>query len=361
MIFAFTNKQMKYTITTILLFIFATEFCFATESLTFGQRHPFMATTRDSFDTTNGNIIQQPNLPSALSILRIENCPGTLVIYVHGVWSSSQEAEEQTDRIYSSLLSNGYNITVIGYSWDSDTIENPSGWSIAKSIANENGPILANFIKDYKTQCPEDELRIIAHSLGSRVILSSIQSLYDNNPQVLIADIITSVHLLGAAVDDEQISIDDLDECHYLNRPSLKCSGESVSIVVRHFYNLYNSEDNMLAPQKFCLECSCPSCFESPYQFYENDNPLGAYPIKNSVNTPLNYDEYSVEDIIEIIDDANGDGECDLVFAGICTIRFFGDNHFGYLGYRSVEAPHNVYNSDVIGSVTTDWTAEINR
>jgi hypothetical protein len=51
------------------------------------------------------------------------------------------------------------------------------------------------------------------HSLGSRVTLSAIQSLYDNfrNPTD-ISKKITSVHLLGAAVNDEQISLDP-DEC----------------------------------------------------------------------------------------------------------------------------------------------------
>ena len=74
----------------------------------------------------------------------------------------------------------GSNIPVIGFSWDSNTAIDELGWNIAKSIANQNGPNLAKFIVDFKDKCPNDELRIIAHSMGSRVTLSAIQSLYDS-------------------------------------------------------------------------------------------------------------------------------------------------------------------------------------
>jgi hypothetical protein len=42
------------------------------------------------------------------------------------------------------LNSNEYNIPVVGFNWDSNTVINPSGWDIAKSIANQNGLKLAN-------------------------------------------------------------------------------------------------------------------------------------------------------------------------------------------------------------------------
>jgi esterase/lipase superfamily enzyme len=83
--------------------------------------------------------------------------------------------------VFLSLQKEGYNIPVIGFSWDSDTafsLTNVAisqrGWDIAKLIANENGPILAKFIDSFKDECQESKLRIIAHSLGSRVTLSAI-------------------------------------------------------------------------------------------------------------------------------------------------------------------------------------------
>lgn len=82
-----------------------------------GQTHSFVASTRGSFDIANGNMIQQANLPSALSILNSNSCPGKLAIYVHGVWANDQQAKEQTGRVFLSLQNSGYNIPVIGFSW----------------------------------------------------------------------------------------------------------------------------------------------------------------------------------------------------------------------------------------------------
>ena len=167
---------------------------------------------------------------------------------------------------------------------------------------------------DFKDKCPNDDLRIIAHSMGSRVTLSAIQSLYDSNPHDTISKIVTSVHLLGAAVDDEQVSVNNQYECNYINWPPFPCSGEAISLVVGHFYSLYNFEDNMLAPQVVCYYYCLR--YQSPYYTSENDDPLGAYPIKNRINVPINYNEYSVGDAIGFDDDANGDTKCDLELNG---------------------------------------------
>jgi hypothetical protein len=48
--------------------------------------------------------------------------------------------------------------------------------------------------------------------------------------------------LLGAAIDDEQVSIDE-HLCNNNNRPPLKCSGVAIDSQVENFYSLYNPED----------------------------------------------------------------------------------------------------------------------
>ena len=176
----------------------------------------------DLLISDSGNIIRQPTIHSALSILNTD-CPGELAIYIHGVWATNGTAEEQTQRTYLSLKKEGYQIPLIGFSWDSNTAFSlddinlsKHGWDIAKKIANKNGPLLAKFILDYKKECPNDKLRIIAHSLGSRVILSAMQSLHDNeiinnNHSAAWSKKIKSVHLLGAAVNAEQISLNQSD------------------------------------------------------------------------------------------------------------------------------------------------------
>ena len=106
-------------------------------------------------------------------------CPSNneLAIYIHGVWTGQAGAKEQLDRTKLSLNANGYNIPVVGFSWDSNTATNQSGWAIAKFIANQNGPKLAKFISDFKANCPNDNIRIIAHSLGAKVVESALINL----------------------------------------------------------------------------------------------------------------------------------------------------------------------------------------
>lgn len=321
--------------------------------------YPLIASTRNFFDINTGERIAEGNLSSALTILNSSNCPGELGIYIHGWAADEGHAIEQTERVFLSLQKSDYDIPLIGLSWDSDI-----GWNNAKRIANENGHLLADFIKEFENECPTDTLRIIAHSLGSRVTVSAIQSLYDNYPHEAVSKIITSVHLLGAAVDDEQVSLDNQRECLFINIPPLRCTGEAINLVAKHFYNLYNPEDNLLAPQinPFCPVCVCPYCsyFESTYYLNENDYPLGGYPIKNIINVPVNYEEYNVMDEIGLNNDANGDGECDLFVREICTIIYTGDNHLGYMGYRSSINHVLLTSSDVMDSVTLDWRNEIN-
>jgi esterase/lipase superfamily enzyme len=153
--------------------------------------------------------------------------------------------------VFLSIQKEGYNIPVIGLSWDSNTAFSLTnvdisqrGWRIAKIIAYENGPILEKFIDRFKDECQESKLRIIAHSLGSRVKLSAIQSLSDHNNNITATSVpsktIASVHLLGAAIDDEQVSTDER-LCND-NRPLLKCSGVAIDSEVENFYSLYNPE-----------------------------------------------------------------------------------------------------------------------
>jgi hypothetical protein len=81
----------------------------------------------------------------------------------------------------------------------------------AEIIAKENGPKLAQFTLDLKERCPQATIRIIAYYLGARVVLSSLDSLYNN--QIWNNNIfqIASVHLMDAALDDDEVSKDASD------------------------------------------------------------------------------------------------------------------------------------------------------
>ncbi len=325
------------------------------------QTYPLIASTRGSFSTADGSMVHQAGPPSALSILKTNSCPGALAIYVHGVWATEQQAEEQTQRVLLSLENSGYRVPVIGFSWDSNTTLDPSGWNIAKLIANQNGPKLAKFIADFKDRCPNDDLRIIAHSLGSRVALSSIQWLYDNDNERnnTVPKKIASVHLLGAAIDNEQVSMNAAD-CNF-NNPPLPCTGKAIESEVGRFYNLYNPEDNMLqfAYRDTEGDDALGWCGSKggPQNFFIKQSCVGEDPIL----TPTNYVEYSVTDNIKLDNDADKKDGCDItmkVFSDwqTCTIVLTGDNHMGYMGYRSGTNPQAVYDSGAMGYVAKDWT-----
>jgi hypothetical protein len=200
---------------------------YSTSSI-FGQpatAAPLYTSTRNFFDTNTGTLLHSglsPE-PSASSLFNQEanNCPNEVAIYVHGVWASEDSAKEQTERVGLSLASLNNTIPLMGYSWDSDTPfdpEDPSisqeGWNIAKIIAKKNGPLLAKFIIDFKDNCPNSEIRIMAHSLGSRVVLSALDYLFNHQNEFNInnqtSKIIKSVHLMGAAVDKEKISLNSI-------------------------------------------------------------------------------------------------------------------------------------------------------
>jgi Alpha/beta hydrolase of unknown function (DUF900) len=331
-----------------------------------GETSPLITSTRNFFNTDTGDFIEniETSLPNASSLLRLDTneCPNEIAIYVHGVWATKEIAKEQTERIDLSLNNLNSHIPLIGFSWDSDTpfsLVDPStsqqGWDTAKIIANKNGPILAQFIIDYKENCPNSDVRIIAHSLGARVIFSALQSFLNDDQAIVTNDnntdfkIIKSVHLLGAAVDDEQVSMSQLD-C-ISNVPSLTCSGKAIESEVEHFYNLFNPQDNMIAPTFF-------GTIPSVYKFNEDDEALGSFGADNIANTPSNYNQTNVVGHIIVDIDANGDGNCDLPilwfgFEG-CTIFLLGDNHFGYMGYRPFNG-QNVYDEGAIDVVVTDW------
>lgn len=101
----------------------------------------------------------------------------------------------------------------------------------AQIIADQNGPKLAHFITDLIQTCPHTNIRLVAHSLGTRVVSSTLLSL--NNSIVWNPKPIESVHLMCAAINDKATS---------KNEPF----GNAIAHKVNHFYNLYDPEDNML-------------------------------------------------------------------------------------------------------------------
>jgi hypothetical protein len=298
--------------------------------------------TRGHFDSTTGQENAGHRLPIATDLLSEldQICPGEIAIFVHGVWASQQSAIEQVQRVDMSLRQgNNYDVTIVGFSWDSDTIQNRNGWKVAKVIANKNGELLADLIVGYKGECPNDKVRLVAHSLGSRVVLSALQSLHDESS----GSIVRSVHLMGAAVDNEQVSTNDT--LCLSNIPPLPCSGRAIeSTVQTKLYNLKNYEDNILKNYD-----------------YNEDYALGLYGRVGS--EPDKYEEYRVLYNIPRIPNADGNPSTDCLDYTIGLLGWsvqsppywgWGDNHCGYMGFRTLPSsdPHK---DGAIEDIVIDW------
>ena len=264
-------------------------------------------------------------------------CPPEIVIYIHGVWVGANSLEEPDgvfDRAKKSLAAHDYTNPIVGFSWDSDTEINVdgTGWLTGKVIAKENGPKLAQFISDYKNKCEATEVRLIAHSMGARVALSALESLYKNQDWNNKNFKVESVHLMGAAVDNEEVAkspsyvirspskLFNFDNEWYDAYGIKSAYGNAIEKEAVNFYNLFNPEDNALESPNF-------------YPFYEQDKALGRLGSQNDIEPLSNYLDINVQNEIPFITDADGDGGCDLPLTPfVCTIEGIGDNHFGYVG-----------------------------
>lgn len=304
-------------------------------------------------------------------------CYNETAIFVHGWGVDESEAKERYDRLKMSLEKNNYTYPLVGLSWDSD-----AEWLAAKFIATWNGPKLADFITSIMNHCreqqPEKDLRIrlIGHSLGARVILSTLDSLHKNAIWNSKDFTISSVHLMAAAVDDEEVSIDPkhvVDDKTNWGSPKSDY-GEAIQEEVVHFYNLYNPNDNVLEPNV--------NYSRQIYPTFEGDLALGqsGYQTLPKIRLPTNYNETDVQDQIAAMRDADGIeaevfdlcnynqtyckiksegwdlGLCDL-FSGTCHVDI-GDNHAGYIGFRDPVNHSLLADDGAMDAVVRDWTLE---
>ena len=192
------------------------------------------------------------------------NYPDEIVIYIHGFGNDEDDAKYNFNSAKCFLVKNNYNHSVIGFSWDSDP--GILDFHDAKIIAEINEKKLSQFIMDFKTESPDTEIRFMGHSLGSRVILTTIQDLYDQNWGHKIA----SVHLMGAAVDNEVVGKEVTGEENF---------GVVIESIVGEFHNKYNFNDAVLSGTYFIVE---------------GDQALGEDGAESGIELPSNYCQENV-------------------------------------------------------------------
>ncbi len=165
--------------------------------------------TRGYYDLTSGRKIKNSSytIYPKTSFRRLYDTK-ELVIMIHGLRNDIAGAQQKFLIAKKRLKQIGYSYPLIGFSYDSNT----KGAHLKKSalkalrvgqkIAKQNGDNLSKFIIDFKKKSPKTKIRLIGHSLGTEVIMSTIKKLSHDTKN---HNIVESVHFFGSSIPSELI------------------------------------------------------------------------------------------------------------------------------------------------------------
>ena len=162
--------------------------------------------TRGYYDLTHGKTIKK-NSYFLYPKKDFEKLVGSkeLVIMIHGLQNDNAGAIAKVVLAKNRLSNLGYCYPVIGFSYDSNTTGGhllkhaKRALSAGQIIAKKNGRNLAMFIENFKSLSTETKIRLLGHSLGSQVILSTVENLAKKNH----TGIIESVYFFGASITSD--------------------------------------------------------------------------------------------------------------------------------------------------------------
>lgn len=160
-----------------------------------------------------------------------------LTIMIHGLRNDNAGAIAKAVLARNRLRKLGYSHPVIGFSYDSNTTgahlikHAKHALAVGQSIAKKNGRNLGKFIEDFKESHPKIKIRLMGHSLGSQVILSTIEYLAKKKQN---SGILESVYFFGASITEDV--------------PSSKKYGKLLQTVVsKKILNHYAPSDEVLS------------------------------------------------------------------------------------------------------------------
>ncbi|ABX12858.1 DUF726 domain-containing protein [Nitrosopumilus maritimus] len=160
-----------------------------------------------------------------------------LTIMIHGLRNDNAGAIAKAVLARNRLRKLGYSHPVIGFSYDSNTTgahlikHAKHALAVGQSIAKKNGRNLGKFIEDFKESSPKTKIRLMGHSLGSQVILSTIEYLAKKKQN---SGILESVYFFGASITEDV--------------PSSKKYGKLLQTVVnKKILNHYAPSDEVLS------------------------------------------------------------------------------------------------------------------
>jgi len=192
--------------------------------------------TRGYYDLTNGTTLKK-NPYHLYPKKEFEKLIGSkeFTIMIHGLGNDNAGAVEKVIIAKNKLRRLGYHYPVVGYSYDSNTTGGhlmafaKHALVVGQMIAKKNGRNLAIFIEDFKSISPKTKIRLMGHSLGSQVILSTVEKLAKNQN----TGIIESAHFFGASIPSDV--------------PSSKKYGPLLQRVIRgKIVNYYSPNDEVL-------------------------------------------------------------------------------------------------------------------
>jgi len=160
-----------------------------------------------------------------------------LTIMIHGLRNDNTGAVAKVLLARNRLHKLGYTHPVIGFSYDSNTTgahlikHAKHALAVGQKIAKKNGRNLGKFIEDFKSTSPKIKIRLMGHSLGSQVILSTVEYLAKKKQNIRI---IESIYFFGASITEDI--------------PSSKKYGNLLQTVVnKKIVNHYAPKDEVLS------------------------------------------------------------------------------------------------------------------
>jgi len=132
-----------------------------------------------------------------------------ITIMIHGLRNDKKAAVNKFAIAKRRLKQLRYKHSVIGFSYDSNTKgahlrkHELKAMRVGELIARKNGRNLCQFIMDFKKRSPQTKIRLIGHSLGSTVIVCTVQNLARKRKN---KNIIESVHFFGASIQSDSIN-----------------------------------------------------------------------------------------------------------------------------------------------------------
>ena len=203
------------------------------------MKKPFpRISTRGYYNLDTGNTIKKVNSYFVYPKSFFDSIVGTkeLTIMMHGLRNDNASAVNKFVIAQKRLKQIGYSYPVVGFSYDSNT----KGAHLAKSalhalhvgqkIARKNGKNLSRFILDFKRSSPETKIRLMGHSLGSQVILHTVENLAKNPKN---RSVIESIHFFGGSITAQELR-------------SLKYSKMLQRIINKKIVNYYSLADAVL-------------------------------------------------------------------------------------------------------------------